>query len=230
MSPRILINLSRLGLRRAAFRLLSSSPSKPFLARPRSITTAPPSSLRIKQQFNASAFQRRWATNEASPLDETTVMEEEGSPREDAEAAGHGESGEAATEAAATESHPDLGQSAEEAEAASGFAPAHRESPQVEDAEPHSFTESISNAADNVRERVRDTAAGAASALGSAVGAGTSRGPYARQMTPTEPKKTVYVGNLFFDVTGDDLKQEFSRFGQVQSSRLIVDSRGLSKG
>lgn len=45
-----------------------------------------------------------------------------------------------------------------------------------------------------------------------------------------EPKPTVYVGNLFFDVTEDDLKQELGRFGEIEQCRLLRDSRGLSKG
>ncbi len=47
---------------------------------------------------------------------------------------------------------------------------------------------------------------------------------------PASPKPTVYVGNLFFDVTEEDLTKEFSRFGQVDLARIIRDARGLSKG
>ncbi|ETN36832.1 uncharacterized protein HMPREF1541_07819 [Cyphellophora europaea CBS 101466] len=44
------------------------------------------------------------------------------------------------------------------------------------------------------------------------------------------PKPTVYVGNLFFDVTEDDVSRELGRFGQIKHVRLLRDSRGLSKG
>lgn len=44
------------------------------------------------------------------------------------------------------------------------------------------------------------------------------------------PKPTVYVGNLFFDVTESDLVKEFTRFGTVVRAKIIRDSRGLSKG
>ena len=44
------------------------------------------------------------------------------------------------------------------------------------------------------------------------------------------PKETIYVGNLFFDVTAEDLKKEFSRFGPVASAKIVCDSRGLSRG
>ena len=45
-----------------------------------------------------------------------------------------------------------------------------------------------------------------------------------------EPTKQLYVGNLFFDVTEDDLRREFSRHGTVTNVRVVYDARGLSKG
>lgn len=51
-----------------------------------------------------------------------------------------------------------------------------------------------------------------------------------RDQRTNSPKETVYVGNLFFDVTEEDLKREMSRFGAVRKCRLMRDSRGLSKG
>lgn len=47
---------------------------------------------------------------------------------------------------------------------------------------------------------------------------------------PPSPKSTCYVGNLFFDVTENDLTKEFGRFGTVKKARVIRDARGLSKG
>ncbi|KAJ5306799.1 hypothetical protein PENANT_c003G08153 [Penicillium antarcticum] len=44
------------------------------------------------------------------------------------------------------------------------------------------------------------------------------------------PKNTVYVGNLFFDVTAEDLRSKFEQFGVVENSVVVHDSRGLSKG
>lgn len=43
-------------------------------------------------------------------------------------------------------------------------------------------------------------------------------------------KPTIYIGNLFFDVTETDLVKEFARFGTVTKCRIVRDSRGLSKG
>lgn len=38
------------------------------------------------------------------------------------------------------------------------------------------------------------------------------------------------MGNLFFDITAEDLKGEMQKFGTVQSTRIVYDNRGLSKG
>lgn len=41
----------------------------------------------------------------------------------------------------------------------------------------------------------------------------------------------IYVGNLDFKVTEEDLKDLFSEFGEVESARLITDKySGRSKG
>lgn len=71
----------------------------------------------------------------------------------------------------------------------------------------------------------------AASATASALGMGQSSED--RQSTRgarNEPATVLYVGNLFFDVSEDALRKEFSRFGPIKSVRIIYDSRGLSKG
>jgi nucleolin len=43
-------------------------------------------------------------------------------------------------------------------------------------------------------------------------------------------KPTLYIGNLFFDVTETDLIKEFARFGTVDKCKIVRDARGLSKG
>ncbi|PYH81692.1 RNA-binding domain-containing protein [Aspergillus uvarum CBS 121591] len=45
-----------------------------------------------------------------------------------------------------------------------------------------------------------------------------------------QPKTTIFVGNLFYDVTSDDLRRFFTKFGDVQRVNLIHDQRGISKG
>lgn len=82
----------------------------------------------------------------------------------------------------------------------------------------------MSQAAQSTKESV----VGAAQSLGAAAGFGGSD-PGAFQPPPTM-SKTVYVGNLFFDVRAEDLRREFGRAGTVLDSKIIMDNRGLSKG
>lgn len=43
--------------------------------------------------------------------------------------------------------------------------------------------------------------------------------------------KKIYVGNLAFSVTDDELQQAFSSFGNVNSARVVMDKMsGRSKG
>ncbi len=43
--------------------------------------------------------------------------------------------------------------------------------------------------------------------------------------------KKIYVGNLAFSVTDDELHQAFSSFGNVSSARVVIDKMsGRSKG
>lgn len=48
--------------------------------------------------------------------------------------------------------------------------------------------------------------------------------------SPAPPNKTVYVGNLYYEVTEDQLKRVFSRFGAIESVNVVFDNRGLSRG
>ncbi len=96
-----------------------------------------------------------------------------------------------------------------------------------------SVTESVSNAARNAATSVKGAAESLGAAAGFAsnarddVGGARQGGMEARE---AEASSTVYVGNLFFDVRGEDLKKEFERAGPVVSTKIIVDQRGLSKG
>lgn len=44
------------------------------------------------------------------------------------------------------------------------------------------------------------------------------------------PTKVIYVGNIQFDVKEGDLLEEFKAYGQVLSTKIIYDNRGMSKG
>jgi hypothetical protein len=51
-----------------------------------------------------------------------------------------------------------------------------------------------------------------------------------RKIEPIPPNETIFIGNLFYDVTVDNLKSQFSKYGVVESARIIYDTRGISKG
>ncbi|KAF2001243.1 RNA binding domain-containing protein [Amniculicola lignicola CBS 123094] len=63
------------------------------------------------------------------------------------------------------------------------------------------------------------------SALG---GAGTPSFAASRHLT--SPNNTLYVGNLYYEVTEEQIKRVFSRFGSVNSVKLVYDNRGMSRG
>ncbi|KAI9374395.1 hypothetical protein BJX61DRAFT_307736 [Aspergillus egyptiacus] len=44
------------------------------------------------------------------------------------------------------------------------------------------------------------------------------------------PKDTIFIGNLFYDVTAEDLKAQMSKYGTVEEVNVLYDSRGISKG
>ncbi|KAF2035742.1 RNA-binding domain-containing protein [Setomelanomma holmii] len=56
------------------------------------------------------------------------------------------------------------------------------------------------------------------------------RKPRARRENNTPPNNTLYIGNLYYEVTADQLKRVFSRFGEVESVKIVYDNRGLSRG
>ena len=43
-------------------------------------------------------------------------------------------------------------------------------------------------------------------------------------------KMNIYVGNLAYQLTDDDLKAAFQAYGEVESARIIMDHDGRSKG
>ncbi|KAF2739138.1 RNA binding domain-containing protein [Polyplosphaeria fusca] len=51
-----------------------------------------------------------------------------------------------------------------------------------------------------------------------------------RSPDSTPPNRTLYIGNLYYEVTEDQLSRVFSRFGTVKSTKVIFDNRGLSRG
>ena len=193
-------------LRRTALRFLSS-PSSSVLSKPRSITTATPSALRIPRQSTQIAFQRRWATNEAEAkkVDENAPISElQPTPQEEVENAINSDN--AAESTTSQNSQP----------------PADEQS--AVDSASKPVTETAANAASTVTE--------AAESVRSPFAGSEQRQDRGERRTGQigEPKPTIYIGNLFFDVTENDLVKELARFGTIVKCRLMRDSRGLSKG
>ncbi|KAL5347402.1 hypothetical protein ACLOAV_007714 [Pseudogymnoascus australis] len=54
--------------------------------------------------------------------------------------------------------------------------------------------------------------------------------PNSRPPMEIEPTNSIYVGNLLFEATPQDLEREFAPFGEVVSVKVAQDARGLSKG
>jgi nucleolin len=51
-----------------------------------------------------------------------------------------------------------------------------------------------------------------------------------RSSEAVPPHKMLYIGNLYYEVTAEQLKTVFSRFGEVASVKIVYDNRGLSRG
>ena len=203
-------NRYRLNLRRSALRILSSSPSS-FACRFRTITSlSSRSSLQIKSSSSSSLFHQRWASSEAATKeDEPPISELQPTPQEEVE--------NAISEDNAT-SMDDATPMAETANATEATEEAHEEP-----------TSAMGSAA----QSVRDAASSVAGAAASVMPGGRTNTPWSsksRDELSQEPKETIYIGNLFFDVTENDLSKELSRFGKVEKVRMMRDGRGLSKG
>lgn len=44
------------------------------------------------------------------------------------------------------------------------------------------------------------------------------------------PNETIYIGNLFYDITAEDLRKHMEKYGTVLNTMITHDNRGLSKG
>lgn len=47
---------------------------------------------------------------------------------------------------------------------------------------------------------------------------------------PITPNNTLYVGNIYFEVSEETLERQFTPFGPIRKVKIIYDHRGLSKG
>ncbi|GAB1741791.1 hypothetical protein NU219Hw_g7199t1 [Hortaea werneckii] len=100
--------------------------------------------------------------------------------------------------------------------------------------------ELASSAAKTAQEATSSAAQTVSSAASSAAEKAQQSNPFDKTPSPHEgrsrssasrsPSRILYVGNLFFEVTAPQLEQEFSKLGEITNSRVVLDSRGLSKG
>ncbi|OSS54833.1 hypothetical protein B5807_00916 [Epicoccum nigrum] len=166
-------------LRRSAVRAFSATPSKAFLATPRSISTFTPA-FRTQQKWTVSAFQRRFASDDVVTKEETAAPE-------------------------------DFAQTVAEPITEDGLTPVQQDA----QAEP-------TNAEETVTPDVLEQA-------GARVNKDKPKFER-RERADVAPSNTVYVGNLYYEVTADQIKRVFGRFGEVANVRIVFDNRGLSRG
>ena len=82
----------------------------------------------------------------------------------------------------------------------------------------------------DVASHAASSVTGAVTSAGEAASEASGLARSSARALPDDASPTVYVGNLFFDVRGEDLKKEFGRAGTVLDTKIITDQRGLSKG
>jgi RNA recognition motif-containing protein len=167
-------------LRRTAVRAISATPSKAFLATPRSISTYTPA-FRTQQKWTVSAFQRRFASDDVVKKEEVTA-----------------------------ETPEDFAQTIAEPITEDGLTPVQKDA----QAEPTNASETVGIDALQQAAKSADKPAK------------TQR----REKSDAPPNNVVYVGNLYYEVTADQLKRVFSRFGEVENVKIVFDNRGLSRG
>ena len=167
-------------LRRSAVRAISATPTKAFLATPRSISTFTPA-FRTQQKWAVSAFQRRFASDDVVTKEETAAPE-------------------------------DFAQTVAEPITEDGLTPVQQDA----QAEPTNAEETVTpDALEQAGSRTFDK---------------PKPKFERRQRLDVQPSNTVYVGNLYYEVTADQIKRVFGRFGEVVDVRIVFDNRGLSRG
>ncbi|KAL8903506.1 MAG: hypothetical protein Q9171_007381 [Xanthocarpia ochracea] len=157
------------------------------------------------QRSSILQFQRRFASEEAQTQSE---------PVADGAQAQHGDNSIAASS---------------QAEAESSTQDSQERSASSQDQEHSTIGELASSAAGKVKKTASNAYDTIAGDSGSGLQRGENSGSAARQFD-SPPRKSVYVGNLFFDVKEEDLRKKFEECGTIESIKLIMDNRGLSKG
>lgn len=219
------INNGRFPLRHAARLLTTRSVS--ITARSRTITSFASLPARPAKLAAPVQFQRRWATGgaEAKKEEEVPVSHLQPTPEEEVENKIQEDNTAAPTE---VESAPVSEVRAEKPTSAA-------DTPIAESSNATEATEDVTTTAAEpapVQTALDSTPSAAEVTANLTEGIAESAPVNVRRpfREPPSPKPTIYVGNLFFDVTENDLIKEFQRFGPIKKTRLVRDSRGLSKG
>jgi nucleolin len=215
------VSFKRYLIRRSAFRAISS-PSTSF-SKSRSITTSSPFITRTKPQAILSPIFRRFASNDVEA--EACASQSESSPSSE------DQSSIASAISSATESASTYASNATESLTENTSA---AKDTVVDTASGVAAAASLGYAPrENGREFTRSNNFGDNRRSASPVGLnGERRRPrdFGRDAAALQPSNAVYVGNLLFEITEEDLQREFGKFGKIEGVKIARDARNLSKG
>jgi len=219
--------------RRTAFRALQSPPAS-LVLRPRSITTSTRVTLQPSRQWTVTPFQRRFASEEAqqSTVDEIAAQSQAHTEAEISPTvaktdgtAGQVEAGDVAGKQSSQESSTSKAESAA-AEALGSYPEAS--GPSIESTKMNQDLLQTSAASGTAQATQGATSTSFEPLSSAAAVIRPSRASYI--WPPLTPNNTVYVGNLYFEVSEDALQRQFTPFGPIKKAKIIYDHRGLSKG
>lgn len=205
---------SRHCFRRAALRLTPSATFVPARARP--VTTLNVRRSALAPRSTSSLLQRRWNSNEAPKQPELNTTA----------------SAEAEAEAKAEPKNADVA-AAEEEDAQVAVDAAHAVG--AASTRPDQLTDREAMDEPRASADYKKMASDLDNSLMEYGDAEPQRQQWNRRRSKVlaeepDPIQTVYVGNLFYDLTAQDLRTEMERYGVVENCIIIVDSRGMSKG
>lgn len=208
---------SRYCFRRTAFRLFSSSATATPL-QPRSVNAINRRRLPflVPRQSPHYAFQRRWNSDEArrrEPLEADNDQENQKDAENKSEDAAVQEERREVTE----ESEPKLKPTEAAAEVKPETISQNLEESANSDPD---TTEEERTEPEPISKKPQEAAPTPPSE--------PARFRYVEQ--PAVPKETVFISNLYFDVTADDLRKKMEDFGVVENVTIVHDARGISRG
>lgn len=213
---------SRYYFRRAAFSLLTSSASTTPL-QPRSINAGNRRRLPflVPRQSPHYAFQRRWNNDEARRREPVEAESDKGNKKDTEDAS------------------EDVTAKEEKREATEGtepIKPMPAETATVTEVKPRTISQNLEECANSDPDATEEGGAQTESEPTSNEAreaaprppSGPARFRYVEQ--PASPKETVFISNLYFDVTADDLRKKMEDFGVVENVTIVHDARGISRG